>query len=92
MIKKCYRLIADKGFAEDVGCTLEQMNYLWDIDDNFTTKKEYLKVAKDYTSDFNQKFNTSFIYQELFGEPKDIGYRYCTECGETFWNDDEHDC
>lgn len=74
------------------GFNIEQTNYLWDIDEDYTVKREYIKAAKKLTADFNKKFNYSFAYQDLFVEPKDIGYRYCTACGETFWIDDGHDC
>ena len=93
MIKKCYRLISEKGFMEEQGCSTEQINSLWDVDEDYTTKRDYIKSAKRYTEEFNKKFDTSFKYQELFGEPEDIGYRYCTLCEETFWADDgEHEC
>lgn len=93
MIKKCYRLMSDKGFMEERGCSVDQINALWDVDEDFTSKKEYIKAAKEYTAAFNKKFNTSFTYKDLFGEPEDIGYRLCTNCGETFWvNDVEHEC
>lgn len=92
MIKKCYRLSSDKGFMEERGFTTEQVNFLWSVDEDYTSKREYIKSAKIYTADFNEKFNTSYTYGELFGNPEDIGYRYCTICEETFWTDDGHDC
>lgn len=93
MVKKCYRLISDKGFMEEQGFSVEQIDELWDVDEDYTTKKEYIKSAQKYTADFNRKFNTEVTYQELFGAPIDIGYRLCTNCGETFWIDDaEHEC
>lgn len=93
MIKNCYRLVSDKGFMAEAGFNIEQTDYLWDVDEDYTTKREFIKAAKRYTEEFNKEFNTSFTYQELFGEPEDIGYRLCTLCGATFWvYDVEHEC
>ena len=87
MIKRLYRLWADKSI-EGVDC-----DELWDVDEDYTTKKDYIKAAKAYTDGFNKRHSTTYTYQEIFGEPEEIGYRLCTDCGETFWVDDEeHEC
>ena len=92
MIKKCYRLMADKAVAEELGRAakydLEGRDYVDDIDEDYTTKREYIKAAKAYTSKINERYGLSCTWQELFGEPEDIGYRLCTVCGEPFWIDD----
>ena len=93
MIKKCYLLRSDKSVTEELGREVD--NYLWDVDEDYTTKREYIKAAKAYTKEVNEKFNLSCTWQELFGEPEETSYRYCTCCGNTFWADDsfyEHDC
>lgn len=72
---------------------VKQGNYLYGVDEEFRTKREWLATAKEKTDRFNEKFGTAYSRQELFGEPDDIeGYVYCTICGEFFWADDEHEC
>lgn len=88
-IKKCYRLWAIKG--DDL--TQEQLEFVYDIDEDYYTKSSWLSSAKHYTNLFNLKFGTNHRYQDLFGEPNDTkGWCYCTECGESFWESTEHEC
>lgn len=89
MIKKCYCLMTDKGLP---GMSVEQINWLYGFEDeDYTNKKDYIKNAKAYTEDFNKEFNTTYNYQDLFGEPV-AWRRYCTECGISFPAEEEHDC
>lgn len=90
-IRKCYRLWVHDGFISEL--PLEQNNAMHGIDEDYTSKKEWLKNAKYYTKAFNERFNTNYKYQDFFGEPDDIpDWRYCTICGESFWADQEHEC
>lgn len=89
-IRKAYRLWVNIDIDK---LPNEQQDALYDIDEDFRTKKEWLQTANEMTKNFNKKFNTSYTRQELFGEPDDIyNYRYCTICGEFFWADQEHEC
>ena len=98
MIKKCYRLMADKGVAEELGrktgLGYAVRDYVEDIDEDHTSKRAYIAAAKAYTGDFNKKFNLNCTYQELFGEPQEMDWAYCTVCGASFPMSEagEHDC
>ena len=93
MYKVCYRLMTEKSFLDDeFSGNAKMYNYLYGIDEDFDTKKEYIKTAKMYVDGFNEEFETDYTYQDFFGEPIDIGWRRCTKCGETFWGDQSHDC
>lgn len=65
---------------------------MYGIDEDYTSKKEWKRVAKSYTDAFNEKFNTNYTIEDFFGECNDIGWRICTKCGETFWSDEGHEC
>ena len=90
MIKKCYRLWVNAGFLQSL--PVKQCNYMSDIDEDYLSKKEWLKNAKAYTTDFNEKFNTSYTYQDFFGEPDNTYWRYCTLCETSFPSDEDHEC
>ena len=89
MIKKCYRLLADKAIAEELG--VKVLDAVYDIDEDYTSKREYIKAAKAYTAKVNEEFGLNCTWQELFGEPE-AWWRYCTICGESFPADEDHDC
>lgn len=90
-IKKCYRLWIISGFIDEL--PPQQSNFMYGIDEDYHSKKEWLKNAKDYTKAFNEKFNTNYTYQDFFGEPENTpDWVYCTKCGESFWRDQDHDC
>ena len=86
MSRIAYRLISNKTIknVED--------SFLYDIDEDFTTKKGYIKKAIEYTKSFNEDFKTNYTYKDLFGTPEDIGYRYCSKCDCFFWNDEDCCC
>jgi len=83
---KAYRLEANK--------ELEIVNnsWLYDIDEDFTSKKEYIARAKKLTELANKQFKTNYTYYELFGDPVDVGYRYCSRCGCFYWSSEECEC
>lgn len=83
---KAYRLESNK--------ELEIVNnsWLYDIDEDFTSKKEYIAKAKKLTDKANKEFNTNFTYKQLFGDPIDNGYRYCKRCGTYHWSSEECEC
>lgn len=76
---KAYRLEANK--------ELEIVNnsWLYDVDEDFTSKKAYIARAKQLTTRANKHFGTNYTYNELFGEPNSNGYCYCTKCGCYYW-------
>lgn len=82
MKKVAYRLEANKELE------IVENSWLYDVDEDFLSKREYVKEAKRLTEKANKEFGTNYTYQELFGDPIDIGWRYCTECGEYYWGDD----
>lgn len=83
---KAYLLSANK--------ELEIVNnsWLYDVEEDFTSKKDYIAVAKKMTEKANKQFGTNFTYKELFGDPVDNGYRYCKRCGSYYWADDHCEC
>lgn len=86
MPKIAYRLESNKELD------IVNNSWLYDIDEDFTSKKAYIARAKKLTEKANKEFNTNFTYNELFGEPVDIGWRYCSRCGECYWFNDDHEC
>lgn len=83
---KAYRLESNK--------ELEIVNTTWlyDIDEDFISKKSYIERAKQLTEKANNEFKTNHTWQELFGEPVDYGYRYCSRCGSFHWSSEDCDC
>ena len=67
-------------------------SWLYDIDEDFTNKKEYISAAKKLTRMANKEFNTNYSWVELFGEPFDCGYRYCKKCDFFYWSDEGCEC
>ena len=98
MIKKCYRLWVDHQFLNDEfkgngGKDVKMYNYLYDIDEDCYTKKEWNDTAKGYVDDFNEEFDTAYTVEDFFGTVDSTpGWVYCTKCGESFWADQDHEC
>lgn len=67
-------------------------SWLYDVDEDFISKKEYIAAAKKLTGKANKEFNTNYSWVELFGEPSNCGYRYCKKCGTFYWNSEECEC
>lgn len=91
--RKGYRLESDKSFLDEL--PVEQQNAMYSVDEDFTSKREWLREAKERTEAFNKRFNTTYKYQDFFGEPEDIsGWCYCTYCKDFMWDDDtdDHEC
>lgn len=86
MARVAYRLWAIK--------TIENVeeSFLFDVDEDYTSKTKYIKAAKEYTKQFNEEFGTSYTYEEVFGYPIDFGYRYCSKCDTYFWSGDPCEC
>lgn len=66
----------------------EVYEYLYDVDEDFTSKKEYIREAKRLTNIVNKNFNANYHWKEVFIEPTDIGWRYCKKCEEFYWLDE----
>lgn len=83
---KLYRLESNK--------ELEVVNNTWlyDIDLDFTNKKDYIIKAKKLTKKINLELGTNYSYVELFGEPVYTGWCYCTKCHTTYWQGDSCYC
>ena len=100
MSRIAYRLwsIKEEQHYVDAGFTLIEaqqiINLADDMDEDYTRKTDYIKAAKSYTTWINGNANLSkpLTWELLFGEPEDIGYRYCSKCGSYFWEDEECDC
>ena len=91
--KVCYRLWTDKYFLDkEFSDNSKMYDYLWDIDEDYDTKKDYIKAGEFYVNNFNKEFNTNYTYIDFFGEPRDIGWVRCGNCGQTHWADTECDC
>ena len=86
MSKIAYRLEPYNEIPTDI------YEYLYDIDEDYTSKKRYIERAKKWTDRVNNKFNTNYKWNDLFPEPTDIGWRFCRKCGECYWKDDYCDC
>lgn len=90
MIRKCYRLVFNAALPHPSAAY-----WTGEIDEDYTSKKEWLKSAKAWAAQFNKENNTAFTVDDLFGDPDEFpneGYRYCTVCGESFWLSEGHDC
>ena len=83
---KAYRLESNK--------ELEIVNNTWlyDIDEDFISKKSYIARAKKLTEKANKEFNANYTWIQLFGEPFDCGYRYCPYCKTYYWQGEECEC
>ena len=66
--------------------------WLYDVAEDYFTKAAYIKRARKLTERANKEYKANYAWQELFGEPKDIGWRYCTDCDEFYWKDDGCSC
>lgn len=83
---RAYRLLADKNLD------IVNESFLYDVDDDFTSKQDYIKQAKDYTKRINKEYGTNYTYEKIFGEPKYEGWCYCKRCGEFYWEDEGCEC
>lgn len=99
-IKIAYRLYTNKYEADYVkqGFTLDEamkiIDYASEFDEDFLNKKEYISCAKSEAQRIADELNLQkpLDWKLLFGEPVDIGWRYCTKCDTFFWADDECEC
>ena len=89
-IKKCYRLQANYSLFE--GISIKWANKLYDIDEDYLSKVEYNKRAKSIVEEINNDLGAEFTIADVFGECRDIGWRYCTKCGDSFWSSENHEC
>ena len=98
MSRIAYRLWTNKDESEyvDNGLTLEQaeevINYLWDVDEDYFNKADYIKKAKYYQAKVKKELGIDISWEHLFGRPVDIGWRYCSKCDTSFWADDGCEC
>lgn len=92
MYKKVYWLSADMSVADHLPKHL--YDGLYDIDEIYTTKKEWKEQAKKYTDEANKHLeeNEQITVEQLFGKCEWRGLCICLECEETFWIDDKHEC
>lgn len=83
---RAYRLESNK--------ELEIVNnsWLYDIDEDFTSQKEYIARAKKLTEKANKEFGTDYHFMDLFGQPISAGYRYCSKCGCYYWLGESCEC
>lgn len=77
-----YRLQPHNDLPEEI------QEYLYDVDEDFTKKENFIKRATKLTDLVNKKFNTNYKSAELFPKPKDIGWRYCKKCDTYYWEDE----
>lgn len=100
MARKAYRLwaIKDTDWYTDDGYTEGEaediINYAYDIDEDYKTKKDYIKAAKKYAEQITKKLGYEKLidWVTLFGNPVDSGYRYCSRCDCYFWLEDGCEC
>lgn len=81
-----YRLEPKNGLTEEIS------EYLYDIDEDYTSKAKYITRAEKLTAQVNTKFQTNYFWNDLFETPRDIGWRYCKKCGSSYWRNDCCDC
>lgn len=86
MARIAYRLWADKSIE------LVENSKIYEVDEDYLKKSDYIKAAQEYTKEFNQEMGVNYTWQELFGLPEDIGYRYCSKCDCFFWEGDGCEC
>lgn len=88
-----YRLEPVRELPKNVNNSQEKvLDYLYDIDEDFTSKKIYIERAKAITAFVNKKFKTTYIWGDLFEKPVDTGWRYCKRCDSVYWKDDNCEC
>ena len=100
MARIAYRLYTNKAEEEyiKVGYTLKEaqeiIDYASEIDEDFLNKKDYISYAKKEAQRVTEELKLSkpIDWKVLFGEPQDIGWRYCSKCDTFYWGDDECEC
>jgi len=98
MSRPAYRLWTNKfeddyknlGFTDTE--TTRIINFLYDVDEDYTSKKEYLKAAQNYAKELKKETGLSVGIETLFGMPVSDGYRYCSKCQQFFWEDEDCGC
>ena len=98
MSKQAYRLwtIKDvetytkKGFSQQEAERI--INLAWDEDEDFTSKKEYVKSAKMKADAYSKKIGKLIDWKTMFGEPIESDYRYCSKCDTFFYESDGCEC
>lgn len=86
MIKIAYCLFSYEDLPNDV------LDYIGDIEKDFTNKKDYFNYAKYLTNLVNKNFSSNYKWYDLFPFPYDVGRRYCTYCKCYFWFNSDCEC
>lgn len=76
---KAYRLESDKELD------IVNNSWLYDIDEDFLIKQDYITRAETLTARINKEFNTNYKWYELFGKPKFIGWCYDKDTKQFDW-------
>jgi hypothetical protein len=84
---KAYRVITDKTITNK-----KVLDYLWDVEEDFTNKERAIAYAKKWTEKTNVMFLTDYNYIDLFGEIKYEGWCYCKRCDSYYWSDESCCC
>lgn len=102
MAKVAYRLltIKDEDNYINAGYTEQEakdiIELLYDVDDDYKNKKDYIKDAKYYADYVKTKLNIDIDWKLIFDDitdPKYVSeYRYCPKCGEFFWAGEDCGC
>ncbi len=98
MSKKAYRLMSnkyeqdyyDRGYDEKD--TKAIIDLIYDVDEDFITKKAYIERAKYYHDKVLTHLGLDVDWKLLFGEPMESDYRYCAKCGCYFYATDGCEC
>lgn len=102
MARIAYRLLTKKEESNyvDAGYTEQEANniidFLYDVDEDYTSKKDYVKWAKYYADRVKEKLNIDIDWKLIFDDVTDPNfysdYRYCSKCGEFFWAGEDCGC
>lgn len=100
MSRPAYRLwiVKNESTYTGAGFSLEEavaiINMGYDIDEDFTSKKDYIDVAKSYAQHITDTLMLShpLDWRVAFGIPASYGYRYCSKCDTFYWDGDECCC
>ena len=104
MPKTAYRLLLNKYDPDYIqaGYTPEEakaiIDYGYDIDEDFKSKKDYTMMAKIYATQITKVLNLSkpLNWKVAFDDVTEKGYEsdycYCPKCDTYFWFGEECDC
>ena len=104
MARTAYRLLTNKYVPSYIqaGYTPEEaeriIDYAYEIDEDFRTKKDYIKAAKTEAEHVSKQLLLSkpldwkVLFDDVTADDYYSDYRYCSKCDTYFWFGEDCDC